>query len=325
MVSPTRRREAVAQLETGFAVSERRACRVVGQPRSTQRYGAQRRRNEPEVVRRMHELVRAHPRYGYRRIWALLRSDGWRVNRKRVWRLWRKEGFKVPQRQRKKRRLGQSENGIVRFRPQHPDHVWAWDFIHDRDAQGRPLKWLGLVDEYTRECLALEVERSLTAWDVVDVMRQVVWGRRAPRHLRSDNGPEFIAAALQAWLASAEIGTLYIAPASPWENGYAESFFSRLRDELLNAEVFADLREAQALAAGWRTEYNQRRPHSSLGYLTPAAFAAQRRQEDGSEGGDGSRRGGAGSAPLGALASLRPPLRGEEADRRGQTLITTGT
>jgi len=325
MVSPTRRREAVAQLETGFAVSERRACRVVGQPRSTQRYGAKRRRNEPEVVRRMHELVRAHPRYGYRRIWALLRSDGWRVNRKRIWRLWRKEGFKVPQRQRKKRRLGQSENGIVRFRPQHPDHVWTWDFIHDRDAHGRPLKWLGLVDEYTRECLALEVERSLTAWDVVDVIRQVVWGRRAPQHLRSDNGPEFIAQVLRTWLASAEIGTLYIAPASPWENGYAESFFSRLRDELLNAEVFADLREAQALAAGWRNEYNQRRPHSSLGYLTPAAYAAQRRQQDGREGGDGSRRGGAGSAPLGALAPLRPPLRGEEADEYGQTLITTGT
>jgi transposase InsO family protein len=227
------------------------------------------------LIGRLHELVRQHPRYGYRRMWALLRGEGWRVNCKRIWRLWRKEGFKVPQKQRKKRRLGSSENGIVRFRPQHKGHVWTWDFIHDRDEHGRPLKWLSLVDEYTRECLALEVERSMTAWDVVDVIRQVVLIRGVPGHIRSDNGPEFIAQAIRSWLESAGIGTLYIAPASPWENGYAESFFSRLRDELLNAELFADLREAKALAASWQNEYNHRRPHSSLGYLTPAAFAAK--------------------------------------------------
>ena len=197
------------------------------------------------------------------------------MNRKKIWRLWRKEGFKVPQKQRKKRRLGNSENSIVRFRPQHKNHVWTWDFIHDRDERGRPLKWLSLVDEYTRECLALEVERSMTAWDVVDVIRQVVLIRGVPGYIRSDNGPEFIAQAIRSWLESAGIGTLYIAPASPWENGYAESFHSRLRDELLNAELFADLREAKALAASWQNEYNHRRPHSSLGYLAPAAFAAK--------------------------------------------------
>jgi len=275
MVSPTRRREAVEQLEEGFTTSERRACRVVSQPRSTQRYRPRIRVIDVALVGRMHELVRVHPRYGYRRMWALLRGEGWRVNRKRIWRLWRKEGFKVPQRQRKKRRLGNSENGIVRFRPRHKDHVWTWDFIHDRDEQGRPLKWLSLVDEYTRECLALEVERSMTALEVVDVSRQVVLIRGAPQHIRSDNGPEFIAQAIRSWLEAAAIGTLYIAPASPWENGYAESFFSRLRDELLNAELFADLRQAKALAASWQNEYNHRRPHSSLDYLTPAAFAAK--------------------------------------------------
>lgn len=305
-------------MEAGFETSERRACQVVNQPRSTQRYRPKARVIDVALIGRLHELVRAHPRYGYRRMWALLRGEGWRVNRKKIWRLWGKEGFKVPQKQRKKRRLGSSENGIVRFRPQHKDHVWTWDFIHDRDERGRPLKWLSLVDEYTRECLALEVERSMTAWDVVDVIRQVVLIRGTPGYIRSDNGPEFIAQAIRSWLESAGIGTLYIAPASPWENGYAESFFSRLRDELLNAELFADLREAKALAASWQNEYNHRRPHSSLGYLTPAAFAAKCV---------------AGREDLGAPPPnprlLSPPV--EEAKPKPksvnmvQTLITTGT
>jgi putative transposase len=318
MVSPTRRREAVEQLEAGFETSERRACQVVNQPRGTQRYRPKTKAIDVALVGRMHELVRLHPRYGYRRMWALLRGEGWRVNRKKIWRLWRKEGFKVPQKQRKKRRLGSSENSIVRFRPQHKDHVWTWDFIHDRDERGRPLKWLSLVDEYTRECLALEVERSMTAWDVVDVIRQVVLIRGVPGYVRSDNGPEFIAAAIRSWLEWAGIGTLYIAPASPWENGYAESFFSRLRDELLNAELFADLREAKALAAAWQNEYNHRRPHSSLSYLTPAAFAAK--CVEGREG-------------LGALPPnprlLSPPVEEETTKPEGvnmvPTLITAGT
>jgi transposase InsO family protein len=275
MVSPTRRREAVDQLERSFDVSQRRACHAVGQPRATQRYKAKVQDDEPALVRRMHELVRAHPRYGYRRIWALLRMEGWRVNRKRIWRLWKREGFKVPRKQRKKRRLGTSANGIVRRRPEHKDDVWCWDFIHDRDQRGRPLKWFSLIDEHTRECLALEVGRSMKSTDVIDVLSQVLLIRGVPKHVRSDNGPEFIAHAMRRYLETAEVGTLYIKPGAPWENGYAESFHGKLRDELLNAELFADLREAQALAAAWQSDYNHRRPHSALGYQTPAAFTAR--------------------------------------------------
>jgi len=273
-VSPARRREAVERSQDTFEASQRTACRVIGQPRSTQRYEARRRDDEALIVRRMHELVRARPRFGYRRIGSLLRDEGFVVNGKRVWRLWKREGFKVPQKQRKKRRLGCSANGIVRHRTEHKDHVWAWDFIHDRDQRNRPLKWFTLIDEYTRECLALEVERSMTALEVIDVLAQVLLIRGAPKYVRSDNGPEFIALAMRKYLESAGVGSLYIEPGAPWENGYAESFHGRLRDELLNAEDFANLREAKALAASWQSDYNHRRPHSSLGYRTPAAFAA---------------------------------------------------
>ena len=257
------------------AVSERRACRVIGQPRSSQRYAAkQADEEERRLVKRMHELVRHHPRYGYRRIWGLLRLEGWRVNRKRIHRLWKQEHFKVPQKQHKKRHLGSSSNSIIRRRAERKDHVWCWDFIHDSDARGRPLKWLSIVDEFTRECLALEVERSIRSPDVVDVLAELLLIRGRPAHIRSDNGPEFIAEAIRSYLEGAQVGTLYIEKGAPWENGYAESFHGRLRDELLNAELFLDLPDAQAQAARWKNQYNHRRPHSSLGYVTPAAFAA---------------------------------------------------
>lgn len=255
-------------------VSQRRACRALDQPRSTQRYRPRVPDDEPLLLAAMHTLVRGHPRYGYRMIWARLRLEGWRVNRKRVYRLWKREGLKVPQRQCKKRRLGQSANGCVRRSAESKDDVWAWDFIHDRDEHGRPLKWLSLVDEYTRECLLLEVERSMKAVDVVELISEVMLIRGVPNHIRSDNGPEFIASAIRRYLGAAGVTTLYIEPGSPWENGYAESFHSRLRDELLNAELFAGLRDAKALAANWKNEYNHRRPHSSLGYQPPATYAA---------------------------------------------------
>ena len=222
----------------------------------------------------MLELVREHPRYGYRHVWSLLRREGWRVNRKRIYRLWRAEGLKVPQKQRKRRYLGHSANGCARHRAERKDHVWAWDFIHDRTAEGRPLKWLSIVDEYTRECLALEVGRGLTADRVIEVLSELFAVRGVPEYIRSDNGPEFIAAAIRSWLTQAGVEALYIEPGSPWENGYAESFHSRLRDELLNGEEFTTLAEARALSTAWRLEYNHRRPHSSLGYRTPAEFAA---------------------------------------------------
>jgi len=180
----------------------------------------------------------------------------------------------VPQNKRKRRRLGHSDNGIKRHRSLHKDHVWAWDFIHDRTEDGRAIKWLSIVDEFTRECLCLEVARSMTSGEVIDVLIELLHVRGLPGHLGSDNGPEFIAKAIRSWLEKAGVTTLYIAPASPWENGYAESFHSRLRDELLDAELFTSLTEAKHLATQWRLDYNQCRPHSNLKYQTPAAFAA---------------------------------------------------
>ena len=253
---------------------QRRVCRVLDQPRSTQRYRAVPRDGDEHLARRLHELVRQHPRRGYRMMCGMLRLDGWRVNTKRVYRLWKREGFKVPGKQHKKRRLGHSENGILRHRARHKDHVWCVDFIHDRDEHDRPLKWLSVVDEFTRECVLLEVERGMTSEDVVDLLIEAFTARGVPRHIRSDNGGEFIARAITRLAEITGVEMLYIAPGSPWENGYAESFHGRLRDELLNAEVFDGVHDAKALAAKWRHEYNHRRPHSSLGYLPPAAFAA---------------------------------------------------
>jgi putative transposase len=274
VVTADQRRQAVRHLRERFGVSERRACRVLGQHRSTQRQRPQAKDGEQRLVARILELVRQHPRYGYRRVWALLRREGWRVNRKRVHRLWRQQGLKVPRKQRKKRRLGSSANSCVRRPARHKDHVWAWDFLHDRTTNGGPLKWFTLVDEYTRECLALEVRRGMTARAVSAALAGVVRERGAPVHVRSDNGPEFIAQAIREWMAEAGLETLYIAPGAPWENGYAESFNSKVRDELLNAEEFASLLEAQVLGWEWKRGYNHERPHSSLGYRTPAEFGA---------------------------------------------------
>ena len=255
-----------------FGVSERRACRALEQPRSTQRYVAAEDADERRLVRRMLELVREHPRFGYRRITALLRREEWNVNPKRVHRLWQQEGLKVPRKQRKRRAIG----GVKRSRHSatHKNHVWAWDFIFDRTTSGRSLKWLSIVDEYTRECLTLEVGRHFRFDDVLDVLRDLFVIRSVPQHIRSDNGPEFIAKAIKTWLTNAKVQTLYIPPGAPWENGSAESFHSRLRDEFLNAEEFDNLAHARVLSTTWRLDYNHRRPHSALDYQTPAEFSA---------------------------------------------------
>ncbi len=217
--------------------SERRVCRVLGQPRSTQRYVSIPRDGDEPLVRRLHELVRRHPRRGYRMICGMLRLEGWRVNAKRVHRLWRQEGLRVPCKQHKRARLGCSVSGIVRRRAERKDHVWAVDFIHDTDERGRPLKWLSMVDEYTRECVALVAARSMTARGVAEVLIDLFTTRGVPKHIRSDNGPEFIAKEVRQWLAGVETATLYIEPGSPWENAYSESFNSRLRGELLERRV----------------------------------------------------------------------------------------
>jgi transposase InsO family protein len=254
-------------------------------------------------MKRMLELVRRHPRYGYRRMTAVLRNEGWAVNRKRVYRLWRKEGLKVPQKQRKKRRLGRSAQGIVRRRAEHPDHVWCYDFVHDQTADGRPLKFLAIEDEFTRECLAIDVARSLTSRDVIRTLERLFAARGAPRGLRSDNGPEFIAQAIRGRLALTGVETLYIEPGAPWQNGHAESFHGKLRDEFLNAELFTSVLEAKLLTESFRMEFNERRPHSALGYVAPAEFARRLR---------------AGSATLRRPAAARLGF-------GDQTLIRTGT
>jgi putative transposase len=255
-------------------VSERRACEVLDQPRSSQRYQSKPRSDESPLVRRMLELVRQRPRFGYRRIGRLLLAEGWRTGLSRVFRLWRREGLKVPQKRRKRRRLGSSDNGCHRRKAERINDVWCWDFVFDRTTSGTTLKWLSMVDEYTRECLALKAGHSITSEDVIDTLAELFAMRGVPRHIRSDNGPEFIAGAIRRWLNQVGVEALYVEPGSPWENGYAESFHSRLRDEFLAVEMFESLNAARELSAAWRNDYNHNRPHGSLGYRTPAEFAA---------------------------------------------------
>lgn len=274
MVGPARKKEAVEHAQATLEVSERRACRVLGQPRSTQRYAAEPDEYEARLVSRMKELAATHPRWGHRRIGALLRGEGWQANRKRIQRLWRAEGLRVPKaKKRQRRRLPGKAQGTQHRRAQRPNEVWACDFVSDETRDGRRLKILVVEDEFTRECLAVEVRRSFRACDVQAVLARLIGERGVPAHLRSDNGPEFIAQALQTWLAEQGLATLYIKPGSPWQNAFAESLNNRVRDELLNVELFASLVEAQVLAAEWRERYNRVHPHSGLGMKSPAAFA----------------------------------------------------
>ena len=252
---------------------ERRVCRVLNQPRSTQRYPGAVPRDEPPLVARMVALACAYGRYGYRQVTGMLRNEGWWVNHKRVERLWRQEGLKVPQKQPKRGRLWLSDGSCIRRRAEHPNHVWSYDFTHERTAEGKAFRILAVVDEYTRECLALVVRRSFRSADVLDELSTLLVEREAPAYLRSDNGPEFTATAVRHWLTRVQVQTLFITPGSPWENGYVESFFGRLRDELLDREIFYTLREAQVLVTRWKEHYNRVRPHSALGYRPPAPEA----------------------------------------------------
>jgi transposase InsO family protein len=271
-------REGVTRAVRTLGVSQRRACTAVGQPRSTQRYWVTKPDTDRPLVAAMMALARRHPRYGYRRIHALLTHEGFRVGRDRVHRLWRLHHLRVPRRTIKRRRLGTAENGVVRRRAERIDHLWTYDFVSDQTADGRRIKILTVEDEFTRECLALEAARSITSRDVIGVLRELFALRGVPAHIRSDNGPEFIAKRVRAWLEDNEVGPLYIEPGAPWQNAIGESFNGKLRDECLNLELFTSLAEARVVLEDFRLEYNHRRPHSSLGYDTPAAFAATCRQ-----------------------------------------------
>lgn len=229
--------------------------------------------DEAALTRAIIDLATQYGRYGYRRITALLRRQGWRVNSKRVQRIWQQEGLKVPARQPKRRRLWLNDGSCIRLRPQHKNHVWAYDFVAERTHNGRAFRMLTVVDEYTRECLAIKVERKLGSNQVLDVLADLFVKRGSPQFIRSDNGPEFCALAVKQWLKRLGVNTLFIEPGSPWENGYIESFNGKLRDELLNSEVFTTLKEAQVLIGDWKNHYNHIRPHSALGYHPPAPEA----------------------------------------------------
>ncbi|MEL6497615.1 MAG: IS3 family transposase [Planctomycetota bacterium] len=273
LLSPHGRREAVTMLLDRFGVSERRACRVLRQPRATQRYLPSVRDDEEPLTQRIIELACMYGRYGYRRVTALLRWDGWFVNHKRVERIWKQEGLKVPKKQRKRGRLWLNDGSCVRLRPEHKDHVWSYDFVQGRTHDGRAFRMLTVIDEYSRECLAIDVARNLKSDDVLERLAWLMATRGVPGHIRSDNGAEFTAKAVRGWLKRVGVKTLYIEPGSPWENGYIESFNGKLRDELLNGEVFTSLLEAKVLIERWRVHYNTARPHSSLGYRPPAPEA----------------------------------------------------
>ena len=272
-MSPERRRCCVVAVSERLGVSERRACRTLGQHRSVQRRVMKVRFDEAALTAAIIDLAKQYGRYGYRRITALLRRRGWRVNSKRVQRIWRQEGLKIPAKQPKRGRLWLNDGSCLRLRPEHKDHVWAYDFVTDRTSDGRAFRMLTVVDEYTRESLAIRVERKLNSTHVLETLSELFLRRGPPAHIRSDNGPEFCAEAVKKWLKRLAVKTLFIEPGSPWENGYVESFNGKLRDELLNGEIFTTLKEAQVLIADWRDHYNRIRPHSSLGYRPPAPEA----------------------------------------------------
>jgi putative transposase len=274
LVSPARRRRAVEHLQRVLGVSQRWACQLVGQHRSTQRHQPGRPDRDQALRAELRRFSGAHPRWGYRRVHAQLRQAGWQVNRKAVQRLWREEGLRVPARRRKHRRLGTSTTPAARLAAEHPNHVWALDYEFDQTEDGHRLKLLNIVDEHTREALAISVGRCIDADATVAVLDQVVLERGArPRFIRCDNGPELTANALRDWCRFNQAATSYIDPGSPWQNPYVESFGGRLRDELLAVEAFSSLLEARVLVEDWRIEYNTLRPHSALGYKSPAAYA----------------------------------------------------
>ncbi len=265
----------VHRVLTRWRLSERRALRTFGWSRTSYRYRPQPRSDEDALTASTLRPAGTYGRYGYRRVHALLRDEGWHVGHGRVERIWKRLGLKVPRKQPKRGRLWLQSGSCVRHRPEHPDHVWSYDFVMDRTHEGKAYRMLTLIDEYTRECLAIRAARRLNSDDVLDTLSQWMTIRGVPRFIRSDNGPEMTALCVREWLQRVGAQTLYIEPGSPWENGYNESFNGKLRDELLNGEIFYSLKEAQVVIEEWRRHYNTARPHSSLNYRPPAPEAIE--------------------------------------------------
>ena len=261
---------AVMHVRQTLVMSERRTCRVIGQHRSTQRKRPQGKVDEELLTTDIIKLAREYGRYGYRRIAVLQQNAGWQVNAKRVERIWRREGLKVPIKQPKRSRLWFNDGSCVRLRALRPNHVWSYDFVHDRTHDGKAFRTLNILDEYTRECLSIRVDRKLNSQNVIDVLTDLFIIRGFPEYIRSDNGPEFVAQSVRNWISAVGAKTAYIEPGSPWENGFCESFNARLRDEFLNGEIFYTLKEAKILIEQWRVHYNTLRPHSSLNWKPPA-------------------------------------------------------
>jgi len=253
-----------------YSLSERQACRIVGQHRGTQRYATIVRADEDVLTRAIISLASQYGRYGYRRITSLLAGAGWQVGCDRVQRIWRREGLKVPRKQRPRGRLWLNDGSCIRLRPQHRNHVWSYDFVEAQTHDGRKVRLMTLIDEFTRECLAIRVARRINSFGVIETMADVMLERGVPEHIRSDNGAEMTAKIVRDWFAKLGAKTLYIEPGSPWENGYCESFNGKLRDECLNGEIFYSLKEAKVVIQQWRKHYNTIRPHSSLNYRPPA-------------------------------------------------------
>jgi putative transposase len=247
---------------------------VLGQSRSTQRHASRPKPEEAAIVTRMLHLSREYPRFGWKRIREHLRLQGVRVGKKRARRLWKQAGLKVPRKPRRQRSTGSGENSCLLKAASYPNHVWSYDFLFERTEYGRRIKLLAIVDEYTRECLTIKAEWKIGSEGVIEALESVIQKRGAPKHIRSDNGPEFVAKAVKEWLARRGTETLFVEPGSPWENGYIESFNSRLRDELLNRQLFSGLREARVILGQHRRWYNEGRIHSGIGYMTPQAYAA---------------------------------------------------
>ncbi len=269
-MSPSRRRGCIDLVRQILNVSERRACLVLGQHRSTQRKVPRGRADEERLRQDIITLSETYGRYGYRMVTGLLNNAGWHVNHKRVERIWRSEGLKVPRKHKKRGRLWLNDGSCVRLRPKRPNHVWSYDFVHERTHDGRAFRTLNIIDEFSKEALMIRVNRKLNSTDVVDALTDLFILRGPPAYIRSDNGPEFVAEKVRKWITTVDAKTAFIEPGSPWENGYCESFNSRFRDELLNGEIFYTLKEAQIIIEKWRVHYNTVRPHSSLGYKPPA-------------------------------------------------------